>query len=51
MASTAKPWLICGYYGLAIVTMLFIIIIYTLVKPWLLFVREGSWLTFKSISR
>ncbi len=33
MLSVAKPWLICGYHGLSIVTMFFFV-----VKPWFIFV-------------
>ncbi len=38
MISVAKPWLICGYHGLTIVTMFFFALF--MVKPWLTFVRD-----------
>ncbi len=48
MVTVAKPWLICGYHGLTIVTMVFLVLF--VVKPWLIFVRLQTFFFLQNVN-
>ncbi len=41
MGSVAKQWVICGNHGVTIVTVLLFFLVLFVIKPWLIFIREG----------